>query len=614
MICVTLQHLGRDFQHNTWSRSDTYDTTVAQSDTQDDGLPQSVIDIMETTDLNLKDISRLQYLDPYLKPLMDYLIHDTLPQSQKLSRKILLESSDYLLADDLLFHSRVAKSKRSQGQGHYQLVIPEALVNTVLKFYHELPISAHGGIVDTLDRIKEKYFFSKMAYRVSEYVKSCHEFQSRKMTKVPTKSGIVAYPTPSQPFDVWQIDLQGPLPTSYRGNSYIFTATCMFSKLLFAVPIPNKDAVTVAEAMFQLFTTFGSCNAILSDRGSEFIAQVTREVCILMNITQQFTPAFAHHCLGACERKHKTLEERLTPFIDQNKRNWDDLLSSVTFAINQSVNSTLGYSPFEIVYGSRPKFPLLSVSGTTNLTSVPKDCQEYITKTSRRLEVIRQHVKDNVEVSKAKMVEKVNEKVNSLTLSAGDYVYLHTQPTGAAQKLQPQYSGPFIVHSVLSDHRILLMDQDRKVHGEPVHVNRLKIAYVRAPAPSPYLTSEVKTRINLHVPTDDKCVQTDPPKPVADPPKPATPPPRPQRVRRKPVRYRNSSHVSAISDTNSSLSDKGKFYQVKKVIGQRGTDPNKEYLIHYVGEPAQNAVWTLWKDLNETLKRVVKSKPPPVLK
>ena len=101
---------------------------------------------------------------------------------------------------------------------------------------------------------------------------------------------------------------------------------------------------------------------------------------------------------------------------------------------------------------------------------------------------------------------------------------------------------------------------------------------------------------------------------MADPPKPVTPPPRPQRVRRKPVRYRNSSHVSAISDTNSSLSDKGKFYKVKKVIGQRGTDPNKEYLIHYVGEPAQNAVLTLWKDLNETLKRVVKSKPPPVLK
>ncbi|KAK3105335.1 hypothetical protein FSP39_022873 [Pinctada imbricata] len=611
-------------KENTFNHSDT-DTSISQNDSQKE-FPQSVIDIMSTTNLNLKDISRLQLLDPYYKHVIEYLMHDSLPQSQKLSRKILLEASDYLLADDLLYHSRIAKSKRSQGQSHYQLVIPESLVNTVLKLYHEIPISAHGGIVDTLDRIKEKYFFPKMAFLVSEFVKSCHECQNRKLTKMPTKSGIVSYPSPAQPFDVWQIDLQGPLPTSYRGNSYIFTATCMFSKLLFTVPIPNKDAVTVSEALFQLLTTYGSCNTILSDQGSEFIAQVTREVCTRMNITQQFTPAFAHHCLGACERMHRTLEERLTPFIDQHKRNWDDLLSSVTFAINQSVNSSAGYSPFEIVYGSRPKFPLLPSSRTTDLTSVPKDCQEYISKFSLRLEVIRQHVKDNMEASKAKMVQRANENVNSLALSAGDYVYLYTQPSGAAQKFQPKYSGPLIVHSVLSDHRILLMDQDHKIHGEPVHINRLKIAFVRAPTPSPYLTSKVKTSIDVHITTDNKCVQTDSSVPVTNLPLQVTPQvtpqrsqhlrspsPRPKRIRRKPVRYRNSSHVSDISDINS-LSDKGKFFKVKKVIGQRGSNSDKEYLIHYVGEPAQNAVWTKWVDLNDKLKRVVKSNPPPILK
>ena len=45
----------------------------------------------------------------------------------------------------------------------------------------------------------------------------------------------------------------------------------------------------------------------------------------------------------------------------------------------------------------------------------------------------------------------------------------------------------------------MLIDKNSKVHGEPVQINRLKIAYFRAPAPSPYLTSEVKTRINLHI-------------------------------------------------------------------------------------------------------------------
>ncbi|KAK3093847.1 hypothetical protein FSP39_020940 [Pinctada imbricata] len=331
-------------------------------------LPQSAIDILKQTDLCAEDISKLQYLDPNLKHLIDYIKDDKLPSSQKLSRRILLESSDYIMLDNVLFHSRIAKSKRTKGQSHYQIVVPESLVKTVLQIYHELPRSAHGGIIDTLDRIKEKCFFPRMKFRVNEFVKSCHECQNRKMTKIPTKAGIVSYPTPKQPFDVWQIDLQGPLPTSYRGNAYIFTATCMFSKFLFTTPVPNKDAITVSEALHKLFTTYGTCNTILSDQGSEFIAQATKEVCRMMNITQQFTPSFAHHCLGVCERTHKTLEERITPFIDQNKRNWDDLLSSVSFAINQSVNSSTGYSPFEIVFGTRPKFPLISESVSSNLT------------------------------------------------------------------------------------------------------------------------------------------------------------------------------------------------------------------------------------------------------
>ena len=65
-----------------------------------------------------------------------------------------------------------------------------------------------------------------------------------------------------------------------------------------------------------------------------------------MGVSQQFTPSFAHHCVGACERMHRTLEERLTPYVDKHKRNWDDKLHSIVFDINQSVNSTLGYSPF----------------------------------------------------------------------------------------------------------------------------------------------------------------------------------------------------------------------------------------------------------------------------
>jgi hypothetical protein len=52
-----------------------------------------------------------------------------------------------------------------------------------------------------------------------------------------TKSGIIWYSTPSEPFQVWQIDLYGPLPMSQRAQLYIFCPIDMFSKFVYNVPL-----------------------------------------------------------------------------------------------------------------------------------------------------------------------------------------------------------------------------------------------------------------------------------------------------------------------------------------------------------------------------------------
>lgn len=117
--------------------------------------------------------------------------------------------------------------------------------------------------------------------------------------------------------------MYGPLPSTPDGNSYIFTAVDVFTKCFQAFPLKNKDAVTVATSLFKLFSMFGVCNILISDNGSEFTAKFTKEICRLLDIPQQFTPSFVHHCLGACVRTHYTLATKLTPCMHTNFRNWD---------------------------------------------------------------------------------------------------------------------------------------------------------------------------------------------------------------------------------------------------------------------------------------------------
>ena len=73
-----------------------------------------------------------------------------------------------------------------------------------------------------------------------------------------------------------------------RAQLYIFFAIDMFSKFVYNVPLPNCDAMTVSQAMFDLFCQFGVCSTIISDKGSEFISNCTNEVCKLLEIRNFF--------------------------------------------------------------------------------------------------------------------------------------------------------------------------------------------------------------------------------------------------------------------------------------------------------------------------------------
>lgn len=163
--------------------------------------------------------------------------------------------------------------------------------------------------------------------------------------------------------------------------------------------------------------------------------------------------------------------------------------------MNSSVNSSLGYSPFEIVFSQRPKFPLAPQHAQLQLETLPKDLHSYMRSKSKKLEFIREIVLENATKAKGKMLDVANAKIRPLQVQSGDYVYLHGGLGGAGQKLKPQSTGPFVVDKVTSPHTVLLRNpQTGRPQQKPVHLDRLTMAYVREPNPCPYFLDEVVTR------------------------------------------------------------------------------------------------------------------------
>ena len=211
------------------------------------------------------------------------------------------------------------------------------------------------------------------------------------------------------------------------------------------------------------------------------------------------------------------------------------------------------------------------------------------------------------------MLARANKETNPIPVQKGDYVYLQNDQYGKGRKLQNKYTGPFVIESIISPHMVTLRNTNtRKKLKNPVHLDRLKMAYIRQPNPVPYLIDKVNTHASdpdstnstltqIHDTSDQSSSQQT---------QPMAPAPR-RSLRTSKVQPLYRDHAS---DSSSVKSDSRGFHQIKRILGQRQNTSNKtEYLVHIKGEPSQEAVWVLKSRLDDKAKRKIKTNPPPFI-
>ncbi len=68
--------------------------------------------------------------------------------------------------------------------------------------------------------------------------------------------------------------------------------------------------------------------------------------------------------------------------MDSGKRNWQEVCQQLcSLEMNSALNRSLGYSPHEIVFGQRPRFPLGLPPRDlppVNLDTIPKDTHSFV--------------------------------------------------------------------------------------------------------------------------------------------------------------------------------------------------------------------------------------------
>ena len=102
-----------------------------------------------------------------------------------------------------------------------------------------------------------------------------------------------------------------------------------------------------------------------SDNGSEFTAELTRELNQLIGIEQVFSSPYHPQSLGLLEGSHNPLEEILQAYVEEYPSNWASQLPIVRWAWNTSRKEPLGnMSPYQVITGMVPRSPLAKLAET----------------------------------------------------------------------------------------------------------------------------------------------------------------------------------------------------------------------------------------------------------
>ena len=425
------------------------------------------------------DVGVLQETCDELKPLYMYLKNDTLPTNSQHAKQIVIESQQYAMLNNRLYHlyQPRAKNRDPKGALEHQLDIPKCLRPDVLHAFHDSAIGAcHPGFKRTFEALRMRYYWKHMYQQVFNYTATCEICQEMKRDTNKREAPLKPYQV-DPVFSRWHIDFLSGLPTTKNKNKNILLAIDSFSHWTEAFALPTQSADEVARVIYEsLICRWGVPDVIVSDNAANFNSKVLNALYDTFHIKNQRISSYAPRSNGIVEKQNATLTQGLRALCSKEPECWDNHLSSVmmAFRMSPSLNST-GYSPFYLLTGQQMQLPIDNI--LENRPNITGCLQQYIEDMTKNLQIIRDTAKQNILKHKQLFKARHDKKAKLPNFHIGQHVYVTVEhiPVGVSRKLYPRYTGPFyIVHKGKNHSYKLRHCRTNKLLKYTVHANRLK--------------------------------------------------------------------------------------------------------------------------------------------
>ena len=262
-------------------------------------------------------------------------------------------------------------------------------------------------------------------------------------------------------FERFGLDYVGPLTESSSGNQYIIVATEYYTKWPIAIPTKTADGSITARFLYsEIFCTFGSPLEILIDRGIYFRNNMIKEFCKLVQVNHKFSTPYHPQTNGAVENLNGVLINTLRKLTIKYPTHWDTWLPTALYAYRTKVHSTLKITPYELLYGVRPR----------NMDII--HFAEQVLGQQRLIAV-----DDQRDIAAQRVAIRQNEAWRPIiTYKQGDIVLVMRMKV---LKIQTKWlEKPYIIYRVHDNNTYDLIDEEGNFFSSRVHANRLKPLHI----------------------------------------------------------------------------------------------------------------------------------------
>jgi transposase InsO family protein len=392
-------------------------------------------------------------------------------------RQLEKKAKYFYIREDGLLCNKCELSNGIRGRMEYDTIaVPISKRENLLTTFHG---HSHIGINKTYRLLRERFFWNSIKSNVKNYINGCLTCRSRKDPR-PSLAGKLKpfLHLNNRPWDTATMDIYGELPETKEGYKYLLVIVDHFSKWPEAIPLKDKKAETIANAILNEFLPRHSIpRKILSDNEATLIDKSVDQLWKLLGIKRKTSSVYHPQTNTAAKRFNRFLGDSIYATLGTKQTEWNNEIGTILMAYRMSIHPTTGESPYFLQHGTDPVIPediIFAIQGTTEL-------MDHNTFAQKKFELMREIFQRTRErLHEFAIKEKLNadgKRTDSKNFELGRKVMVYHQETrriGESTKLESRYSGPYRVLEVLSEGKAYRLWHPRTDHEWIINEDRIR--------------------------------------------------------------------------------------------------------------------------------------------